>query len=441
MKLLALVLTLAACHHTAVPASAPARGPIKRVVLVTVDGLIPDSYLNPDAHGLQVPTLRRIVRDGAYAEGAQSVLPSVTYPSHTSIATGVLPGRHGIVSNRPFDPLQQNDDGWYWYAEDIAAPTLWSEARKAGLHTALINWPVTIGAEADWLIPEYPVRQPDQLKLLRALSTPNFLAPALREQPELATRLLQPNDAARVDLAAYALDMGRPELMLLHISQVDGAQHHDGLWSPRALAAIENADAQLGRLLALVERAGLASETALVVASDHGFAAVNRQVHPNALLREAGLITVDAEGKPTDYRAASNVNGGIAYVYARDEATAAQALALFTPRAGQPGSGIARLYSRDELRARGGDAAAAFALEAEPGVHLGGGLASYETAPSMFGMHGYDPQRPEMLASLLWLGPGIQPGPRQGVRLIDIAPTVAAWLGFALPSAEGRALD
>lgn len=441
MKRLALLLVLAACHR-AVPAASPARGPIKRVVLVTVDGLMPESYLSPDAHGLQVPTLRRFVREGAYGQqGAQSVLPSVTYPSHTSIATGVLPAKHGIVSNRPFDPLQQNEEGWYWYAQDITAPTLWSAAHEAGLHTALINWPVSIGAQVDWLYPEFPVRAPDHLKLLRALSTPNFLAPALREQPELAERLLQPNDAARVDLATYALDKGRPELLLLHISQVDGAQHHDGLWSPRALAAIENADVQLGRLLEFVQRAGLASETAFVIASDHGFAAVNRQVHPNALLREAGLITIDAQGKPSEYRASSNVNGGIAYVYARDEASAAQALAVFTPRAGQPGSGIARLYSRDELRARGGDAQAAFALEAEPGVHLGGGLAQYETPPSMFGMHGYDPERPEMKASLLWLGPGVRPGPREGTRLIDIAPTIASWLGFTIAGAEGRVLD
>jgi predicted AlkP superfamily pyrophosphatase or phosphodiesterase len=56
-------------------------------------------------------------------------------------------------------------------------------------------------------------------------------------------------------------------------------------------------------------------------------------------------------------------------------------------------------------------------------------------------MHGYDPERPEMQASLLWLGPGVKPGPRQGTRLIDVAPTIASWLGLTLAHTDGRVLE
>ena len=56
---------------------------------------------------------------GASSDGALSVFPSVTYPSHTSMSTGVFPGTHGINGNRTFDPLEDDLDGWRWYAEDI----------------------------------------------------------------------------------------------------------------------------------------------------------------------------------------------------------------------------------------------------------------------------------------------------------------------------------
>src|SRR4029077_8117194 len=92
---------------------------------------------------------------GAISAGARSVFPSVTYPAHTSIVTGVDPGTHGIVTNTAWDPEDRNQEGWRWYAEDIQARTLWDAAREAGLETAIVNWPVTVGARASWLVPEY----------------------------------------------------------------------------------------------------------------------------------------------------------------------------------------------------------------------------------------------------------------------------------------------
>ncbi|MEY4581216.1 MAG: hypothetical protein RL701_5919 [Pseudomonadota bacterium] len=96
--------------------SAPSR-PIQHVVLVTIDGLLPDSYLHPEAHGLRVPTLQRFVAEGAVSDGALSTFPSVTYPAHTTIATGSWPKHHGIIGNRSFDPLETNREAWFWYAE------------------------------------------------------------------------------------------------------------------------------------------------------------------------------------------------------------------------------------------------------------------------------------------------------------------------------------
>src|SRR5580700_10599221 len=122
------------------------------LVMISVDGMRPDYITEADAHGAKVPNLRRFLREGAYAEGVQGVVPTVTYPSHTTLMTGVWPAKHGIYANTTFDPLQLNYQGWYWYAEDIRVPTLWSAATQAGWTTASLQWPVTVGAKITWNI-------------------------------------------------------------------------------------------------------------------------------------------------------------------------------------------------------------------------------------------------------------------------------------------------
>ena len=74
-----------------------------RVILISIDGLRGDILSNP-AYTKDCPNLTRLMRDGAYCSNVQSVFPSLTYPSHTSMITGVTPAKHGIVNNRPFTP-------------------------------------------------------------------------------------------------------------------------------------------------------------------------------------------------------------------------------------------------------------------------------------------------------------------------------------------------
>lgn len=421
----------------------PATAAVRRVVLVTIDGLMPDMYLRPDAHGLRVPTLRRFVAEGAYSEGTLSVFPSVTYPAHTSIATGVRPSRHGIYTNRSFDPLEQSYEAWNWYAEDLRAKPLWAAARERGLSTALVNWPVTVGARADYLVPEiWRAKIPEDIKLTRALSSPGLLEGANERFPGLYARFVPPKirDEGGTDVAVHLIESVRPTLLLLHVFDVDGAQHAHGIDSPEARAAIEQADRQLARIFEALARAGTLGETAVVVASDHGFSAITRQLHPGALLREAGLVTLDERGRVKDWRVNSHAVGGAAYLYLRDDSdreAEAAARALLQARVG---SGIARVFGREEIAALGGDPNAALALEAELGASFGNGYTAFETPAPNVATHGYHPERPEMQASLLWLGPGLARGVLRGSRLIDIAPTIASWLGLQLGDIEGRVL-
>ena len=419
-------------------------GPIHHVLLITLDGLVPDSYVHPDAHGLKIPTLRWLVAHGASSEGALSVFPSVTYPSHTSMTTGVSPGTHGIVSNRSFDPLDDDLEGWRWYAEDIKRDPIWRIVERAGYQAALVHWPVSVGAQVTWRVPEYwRAKNDNDRKLLRALSTPGLLESVAQEHPDFWPRYAPPNvhDDALADIAIHLLVKAKPTLLQLHLVGVDGAQHHYGLWSPEALAAIEEDDRQLARIFHTLEQEGLAKDTSVIVASDHGFMNVGATEKPGVLLREAGLVTLDAANHVTDWKATMVVSGGQAYVYVKDPADAAtrqKVREIFVAKTHDPASGIGRVYEAEEIRTLGGDPAAFLAIEATPAHQLGPGYSGDYVGPSGYhATHGYDPNRPEMKASLLMVGPNVPHGAIQGARLVDVAPTIASWLALPMPNVDG----
>ncbi len=432
----------------ALPARAIPAGPVQHVILITVDGLMPDAYEHPDAHGLQVPTLRWLVAHGASSDGALSVFPSVTYPSHTSMATGVFPGVHGITSNRTFDPLEDDLGGWRWYAEDIKRDPIWKVAEGAGYHVALVEWPVSVGARVTWLVPEYwRARNDNDRKILRAMSTPGLLESVAAEHPDFWSRYSPGDlkDDALTDIATHILASGRPNLLQLHLVQVDEAQHHFGVWSREALAAMETDDHQLARIIQLLDAKGLSRDTGVIVASDHGFMTAATMVKPGVLLREAGLVTLNAAGRVTDWKATMVVNSGQAYVYVRDPADATTHDAvrrIFQTKLGDPASGIGRIYEAADIREIGGDPEAFLALEAAQGYQMGSGYGGTYVASTVYhATHGYDPRRPEMHASLLLYGPNVRHGTIVGARLVDIAPTIADWLGLPLPNVDGKPLQ
>lgn len=443
--LLLLAMALGCGRPTAT--TSPATG--EHVIVVSVDGLMPEVYLRPDELGLAVPTLRALKAAGAHSPGVRGVFPTVTYPTHTTMVTGVEPGAHGIVANVPLDPLQDNADGWYWYAQDIRAPTLWAVAEAAGRRTAIVFWPVTVGARVSWLVPEYwRSRTPDDDKLIGALSTPGLLPAVQARFPAFNTEFTpeRRSDAGLTDIAVHLIERERPALLLLHIFDVDSRQHGFGPRSPEALAAIEAADAQLARLIAAAKQAGTWDRTTMVVVSDHGFVPISRRVKPGVLLASLGLVDLDGE-RPRDWRVGMSLSGGQAYLYLKDPADDAARRAIvdaFTAMIGQPDAGILRIYTRDEIAARGGDPGAVLALEAAPGFSFAAGYIGPATddAPAQYrGTHGHDPARPEMAASLIIAGPGVRAGREiADARMIDVGPTIAALLGLTLPAAVGKPL-
>lgn len=419
----------------------------RRVLLISIDGLAPASYLDPDAAGLAVPNLRALAAAGAFATGVTGVLPTSTYPSHTTLLTGVPPRLHGILGNRIFDPTGRSNEAWHWYASQIRVPTLATAAYSAGMITGAISWPVTVGLEVDALVPEIwrsGSTAPEDGRLIEALSSTALFSEVAERR---GTPLVYPlTDRDRGDLALHVLATRKPQLLLVHFIDHDLAQHEFGLGSPEARAALERADAELGRLRAELDRLALAGETLIVVVSDHGFLPVSRELHPNALLRSAGLVETDAQGRITTWRAAFDPHGGAAFLRladAGDRATLERVRRLVEAEAAKPGSGIRAVLGAPEIEALGGDPALTpLALDARQGFSFEIGAAQWSTPGRQRANHGFAPVRPELEAALLVAGPGLTRAGRLGtVPMIRIAPTLARYLGVELSPLAAEPLD
>ncbi len=413
------------------------------VVLISIDGLRPDYVLDADRHGLKIPNLRRLLADGAHAKAMTGVLPTVTYPSHTTLVTGVSPARHGIHYNTPFDPFGRNQDGWMWYAEDITAPTLWDVVRQAGGITSSVDWPVTVGAPITFNIAQFwRATTADDHKLLRALSTPGLL-----EEAERSLGLRYPagyiytieSDTTRAAFNAWIIERKRPRFHTAYFSVLDEVQHATGPASRQTFEALEAVDGMVGRLRA----AALAVSPAAVVCvvSDHGFARYDRTVSVNVALREAGLIDVNPDGTLKDWRA---VTWGSAVMVKddADEAVRAKVRQVLERLAADPATGVFRVLDTAQARALGGFPDAAFVVGVRPGVAISGRFDGLLVKPGgVAGTHGLLPEVSDMDATFLVAG---GPVPRgrvfDRIDMRDVAPTLAALAGVSLPAAEGRNL-
>ena len=244
--LLVLVVVLAGCRTATPPLAPTADDAYTPLVLVSLDGFRYD-YRSRTA----TPALDRLAAEGVYAERLVPVFPTLTFPNHYSLVTGLYPEHHGIVANTIYDPVfgatfslsdrEAVADARWWGGEP-----LWVTAERQGVRAATLFWP---GSEA-------------AIGGVR----PSDWKPYDDDMPY----------AARVDTALAWMSRPaatRPGLVTLYFSAVDVAGHRFGPDAPETTAAIARVDSTVGRLLAGLGARGIRAN--VVVVSDHGMAALS----------------------------------------------------------------------------------------------------------------------------------------------------------------------
>ena len=429
---------------------APGVARAEPVLMISVDGLRPGDVIEADKRGLKIPNLRRFLAEGSYASGVVGILPTVTYPSHTTLITGVGPDKHGIFNNTTFDPKAINQGGWYWYARDIKVPTLWDAASKAGLSVANVHWPVSVGASSiRWNLPQYwRTGHPDDLSIMKVLATPGLIE---RLEGEVGEPYMQgidesiEGDENRGSFAAQLIKDQKPDFATVYLTGLDHQQHVSGPDTPEAHAVLERIDAIVGKLIA-TERAAR-PDAVIALVSDHGFAPTTVEIDFFRAFIDEKLISLDADGKIADWQAMPWPSGGsVAVVLAKPDDSALQARVsmLLDRHKGDPKMQIASIVQRGEIAAMHGNPLASFYINLAPGAMSGGfkGAAGEVVRMSRSkGMHGYFPRALTMRSTFMIMGPRIAKGHDFGeIDMRAIAPTLARILNVSLPSAVLPAL-
>ncbi|WP_421568961.1 ectonucleotide pyrophosphatase/phosphodiesterase [Stenotrophomonas sp. PD6] len=399
---LAAALMLTSCASA--PHTAPAAGvaptavaSAPKLLLVSIDGLRADAL----DRGI-TPNLSRIVHEGVRAKWMTPSYPSLTFPNHYTIVTGLRPNHHGIIHNsmqeEALGRFQLNlrdavTDSRWWGGEPI-----WVSAEKAGVHSATWSWP---GSEA-----AIQGVRPSQWRMYDETV-------ALSDRVDTVLGWVGQTDA------------DAPRLVTLYMEQVDKAGHHFGPDSPEYTAAIAQVDVAIGRLLDGLAARGLADSTNLIVVSDHGMATVP----------DGHAIAVEDMVDPT---LASNVSTGqsIGFAPLPGKQQAAEKV-LLGAHANYD------CWTRQTLPAR-------WEYGSNPRIppivcqmHEGWNAFTRERLskqePGDRGSHGYDNALPSMRAVFIARGPSFKQGATlPGFDNVDVYPLMTRLLGVPAAPNDGN---
>ncbi|MCD9027961.1 ectonucleotide pyrophosphatase/phosphodiesterase [Luteimonas sp. BDR2-5] len=404
--LLCTALLLAGCAaapaRDAALASPPRDGPARLpadadapVLLVSIDGFRAD-YLD---RGL-TPTLQALADAGVRAEYMRPSYPSITFPNHYTLVTGLRPDRHGVVANFMTDPTMPGvrfsmfdratvGDARWW---NDGRP-LWTSVREHGGRAATMFW---VGSEAPvhGAMPEY--------------WRPFDIAVDSRQRVEqvLGWLALAPAE--------------RPHLITLYFDIVDTMGHLHGPDSPELDAALAEVDAALATLVAGIDAQGLGERVNLVVVSDHGMAATgpDRELYLDDLVDVSRLdflwtgAYASFDALPGGEDAARQLLGGHPHMTCTTRDRIPERYRFGTHRR-----------------------VPAYFCEAEPGWQVTTRDAMQRKGHRLRGEHGYDNRHPDMRAPFIAHGPAFRRGAViPAIDNVDVYPLLAHLL--AIPPAD-----
>lgn len=371
------------------------------VVLVSLDGFRWDYTKKYNAAHLLA-----IGREGVWApEGMIPSYPSLTFPNHYAIITGLYPEHNGLVANSFLDtsefahygisdPAPNADGRWY------AGVPLWSLAEKQGMRTACLFWP---GSEAK-IAGEVPT---DYLHFDDKV-----------------------DESARIDQVIAWLkepEGQRPHFITLYYSDVDHAGHAYGPDSPQTKAAVARVDGLVGKLHDALRATGLPID--LIVVSDHGMVKI-----------QGPWVNLDDFADLKDFQSAGPLLYG---------ATEADRVRVYDQL--KHASEKFEVYRRKDVPAglhydenpREGDPVVVptgpYAIRSHGPGKDADGKPRADRAPEV-GAHGFDPRRmPEMKASFFAAGPDIVAGKTvQPFENVNLYPWIAHILGLEPPKTDGN---
>jgi predicted AlkP superfamily pyrophosphatase or phosphodiesterase len=388
---------------------------IKPMLIISFDALSDSEY----DRLLQYPAFAAFSRQTAVFREVSTVFLSNTYPVHTSVATGVKPGVHGISSNT--EPFPSARPLWNCDESLIKAKTIWQAAAEKGIEATAVMWPVTARSKTiRYNIPEVLAR-PGKSQLWTSLRAGNFMLQfkLFLRHHKLLDGVKQPNlDYFAASCMADILREKKPGLALVHLTAYDAFCHKYGRDDRLLEMAFQALDKNLSMLL---EAAGGGD---VILFSDHSQLDVQKVIDPNEILVEEGLLTRSEAGyAPGESGCFVECCGGSAFFH-QGSLDAVQIEGI-KAKIGRD-NGFRRYLTAEEM-AESGIQGAIFGFSARKGY-------CYEAfSEKKAANHGYTLDMPDYKVFYMVKGCGLEAGGQaKGGCLLDIAPLVAKRLGLQL---------
>ncbi len=405
-----------------------------------------------------LPTLSRYWDRVARVDRVKSIYPTITYPCHCTMMTGVYPNKHGVLNNE--QPIMGEESSkWIHFRSAVRVPTLFDWAKRAGLTTAAVFWPVTGGdRNIDYLVNEYWPQSEGETTRECFINSGS--------SPEVMEKVVDPNlhhvehhnrqhpyaDKFIFGCAGAIIREFKPNLLLIHPAHIDAYRHHTGVFTERVTQGHYETDIWLADLIKATMDAGIYEDTDFVVTSDHGQINIVRSCAPNVILAENGFIDVDDQGRVTSWRAFCKSAAASSHVYLSDPEDSAlrEAVGSLLKRLmKEEVYGISEVLTREEANERYGlSGDFSFVIE-------GDGYSSFSNAwkrpylrpldPGDYrfghGTHGHMPEKGPQ-PTLFAFGPHVKAGAHiSDALLVDDAPTFARLLGIETDPVDGKPMD
>ena len=435
----------------------------RKLIILSHDAMVREDVLAEK----DSPAFSYLLENGTWIETTQTIWPSITYPAHSTIISGQYPDKHGVYHNDHYYP-DDPDPLWNWDAKYFHGESLFEAAKKAGLTTAGVFWPVSGNHPyVDWLISEYWPQTKDEtfVHCQRMMGTSeevirDIIEPNLPDDPNFV-RFHPIADQFVIDCACSMIRKYQPDLLVIHPADIDAHRHTNGVFSDKAREAVSRAAKWTQQIIAATRDAGTFADTVFVVMSDHGQVDLDRIMSPNVFFRQRGLLHVNEDGSFGEWTCYMRSTGVTAEIFVKgfDETTPegrseyaenlAKTRKALEEMKADPLFAIDRILTKEEAEAEFrlsgpfsfflvGKGNVAYSNVLTGGLQMQFDTSAFQTA---FATHGMDPDfGPQPTA--IFCGPGVKRGLRIFRRpIVDIGPTCAKLLGIDLPHADGKAID
>ena len=373
---------------------------------------------------LRLPNFYRLSQKGTLVREVTSVFVSNTYPTHTTIQTGVYPSSHGITDNT-WTVLGSKKEKWRFEAKNIRVRSLISEATRAGKTICAVLYPVTGGAPIRYHFPEIAGHLPAWKRALRTVryGRPFYVLSQIARFGHFLKNITPESlDCFTAGIASHTIVSKSPDLVMVHLLDADSSKHLYGPDTNASGQALVHLDNRLGELLSAVEKSGHADEYSIVLFSDHNCRPVSSILHPQEILQAEGFSEKDAYFHDA---------GGSCFlkIFASQGSPKQGELIAFVSRFLSV-DGVARGLTKEEMDISGASTEFDFGFAAKDGFAFG---------EQIYGQHGYPLDREKYDTFYLAVGENVPVGKTiTGGRLIDICPLARDLLDLEPWPIDGR---